>query len=760
MKALTAFVLRHPLAILAAWAALIAPGAVGALRLQGVLQGGTDVIPGSPSHRFIQSMDGAFGEGSFYAFVIVVGHPDIPTSDPRHETAVADLELALRDVPAVRRVFHAFNTRGAEFRGRDGRTSLILVMPAAPDFYHAERLVPILRDAVRSAGLPTGFAAHVTGTPALYHDLDRSASDDLLRAERIGIPLTLAILLVVFGAPLAAALPLVLATAAVTLSLAGLWILSGWMPVGVFAQNAASMIGLGVGVDYALFILSRWRQEGGRDRDPAGAAAAALTSAGRTVIVSGITVAVGFLALLLVRADFLTPVALGGALVVITSVAAALTLLPALLILLGHRIDWVPHLRGRRATETPGRVTFWGRWARTVMRRPWFFAAVAAGAIAGVAVPVVRLSPWNIGAKDLDPSMEAHRGYAILATQFERGWLGPAALMASARGDARVWDPGARDALVRIGDRLADDPRVALVLGFPRLVEALGPLASHVRSDKDLPEPVRPLAGGAVGAGGRAALLMLVTRDAPESREAMDLVSDLRRCTWPEAEAAGLEIRVGGASAVMADFDAALFGGLWQVVPAVLFLTFAALLVHFRSLIIPLKATILNLLSVLAAYGVLVLIFQEGTGASWLGIDPPGGVNSFVVLMLFPVLFGLSMDYEVFLLSRIREEYVRSGDHAASVARGLQRTGGVITSAALIMVGLFGSFAFTRLTATQEFGVGLAVAVALDATLIRLVLVPALMELFGPANWWLPTWLRVWIPPTETPKSAEPLVDA
>jgi RND superfamily putative drug exporter len=160
----------------------------------------------------------------------------------------------------VRRVFHAFNTRGAEFRGRDGRTSLILVMPAAPDFYHAERLVPILRDAVRSAGLPTGFAAHVTGTPALYHDLDRSASDDLLRAERIGIPLTLAILLVVFGAPLAAALPLVLATAAVTLSLAGLWILSGWMPVGVFAQNAASMIGLGVGVDYALFILSRWRR--------------------------------------------------------------------------------------------------------------------------------------------------------------------------------------------------------------------------------------------------------------------------------------------------------------------------------------------------------------------------------------------------------------------------------------------------------------------------------------------------------------------
>jgi RND superfamily putative drug exporter len=218
----------------------------------------------------------------------------------------------------------------------------------------------------------------------------------------------------------------------------------------------------------------------------------------------------------------------------------------------------------------------------------------------------------------------------------------------------------------------------------------------------------------------------------------MALVDELRRAPWPEARAAGLTLGVAGASAGIADFDQELFDSLWRIIPAVLGITFLMLMAMFRSILIPLKATVLNLLSVLASWGFLVLVFQDGVGAKLIGAQPPGGLNAFIVLMLFTILFGLSMDYELFLLSRIKEERERGADNATAVARGLEHTGATISSAALVMICIFGSFAFTELTATREFGVGLAFAVALDATLIRLIMVPALMRLMGEWNWWLP----------------------
>jgi RND superfamily putative drug exporter len=245
-----------------------------------------------------------------------------------------------------------------------------------------------------------------------------------------------------------------------------------------------------------------------------------------------------------------------------------------------------------------------------------------------------------------------------------------------------------------------------------------------------------------LSADGKTGLIILVTKKAPESDEARTLVAELRRDAWNELGDAGINVQVGGATAMVADFDEEMLGSLRQVIPAVLALTFVALLILFKSVLIPLKAIVLNLLSVLAAYGFLVYVFQGGIGASLIGLDPPGGLNSLVVLMLFTILFGLSMDYEVFLLTHIAEEYRRSANNAASVAAGLQRTAGLITSAAFIMVCLFASFGFTRLTATREFGLGLAFAVFLDATLIRVILVPALMELLGSTNWWIPAWLK------------------
>jgi RND superfamily putative drug exporter len=288
--------------------------------------------------------------------------------------------------------------------------------------------------------------------------------------------------------------------------------------------------------------------------------------------------------------------------------------------------------------------------------------------------------------------------------------MGPLAILVKSRDSGNVWTAERASAITAIQSRLASDPRSYIVGGLPS-------------GDR------------------RSALILVVPRSAPESEEVMTLVRELRAEPWQGARDAGLAVQVGGFSASILDFDSELFGSLKRVIPIVLAITFIALVFAFRSIVVPIKAITMNLISVLAAYGFLVYVFQEGVGAGMIGLVPPGGLNSFIVLMLFTILFGLSMDYEVFLLSRIREEYQRTGDNSKSVVSGLSQTGGLITSAALIMVVLFGSFGFTRLTATREFGLGLAFAVALDATVIRVVLVPILMGLLGRANWWFPSAL-------------------
>ncbi len=285
--------------------------------------------------------------------------------------------------------------------------------------------------------------------------------------------------------------------------------------------------------------------------------------------------------------------------------------------------------------------------------------------------------------------------------------MAPVTLLVRAEGPEGLRAPQAQAAIGALAERFGADERIALV--------------------RTMPAP-----------DGRNAIVMLVPRAAPESDEAIGLVRELRAADLRSAQAAGIDIGVGGFTAAVLDFDQELFGSLRRVVPLVLLVTFLVLVVAFRSIVVPLKAIVMNLLSVLAAYGFLVLVFQYGVGAELIGLEPPGGLNSFIVVMLFTILFGLSMDYEVFLLSSIREEWLRTGDDREAVSLGLARTGGLITSAALIMVVLFASFGFTRLVATREFGLGLAFAVALDATLIRVVLAPILMGLMGRANWWLP----------------------
>ncbi|HEV7389491.1 MAG TPA: MMPL family transporter [Gemmatimonadaceae bacterium] len=733
MRALIRFAIQRPKLIIALWAVPLAAAAPFASRLAGALRGSTDAVPGSPSEVVSRYVNEAFGEGSAFVFPVVVTSSSVAATDPQFAAAAVRLERVL-DFAGMSGVRHYWNTRDQSLLGRDGRSALLLVRPRAGTFFDAESAVEEIRAAARGSGVDSTFAVKVTGMVSLFHDLDVNASDDLLRAERIGIPLTLVVLLLVFGAPIAAGLPLILALGTIVITLAVLFALSRVMPVSIFAQNAVTMVGLGIGVDYALFLVSRYREELRRNASFRGAAETAANHAAHVVLVSGFAVCTGFLALFLVNIRFLHTLALGGVAVVVTSVLMTLTLLPSLLVLIGEKLNWPRRLSQRPRADSG----LWGRWAQQTMSKPWRYLVPATVVLAVLIAPILRLRTWNMGARDLSSSMEARQGYELLERNFAAGWMGPIAILVKSRDSATVWTEQRESVMNAIYSRLASDSRAHFVGGFPHLVALLGPSKALVRDRADLQEPLRTMSEQVVSRDGRSALIFIVPRSAPESEEVMTLVRELRADSWASARNSGLEVQVGGFSASILDFDAELMGSLERVIPIVLAITFIALMVAFRSIVVPIKAITMNLISVLAAYGFLVYVFQDGIGAGFIGLIPPGGLNSFIVLMLFTILFGLSMDYEVFLLSRIKEEYERTGDNSASVVNGLGQTGGLITSAALIMVVLFGSFGFTRLTATREFGLGLAFAVALDATLIRVVLVPTLMGLLGRANWWFP----------------------
>jgi len=697
-----------PLRAVAVWVLLLAIAAIPALRVGDVLRGGSDAVPGSESIEAVdRAVDAGWPAGTFYPFVAVLHSGTHKVTDPAFAEAARALSAALLNRGAATAVHSAWSTGDATLLGKSGHTALLLIRPDAASFAAAELATPALREAIASVALPAGFQCELTGQPAVMHDLNRRSSSDLLAAERIGLPLALLVLLLVFRSPVAALLPIALALTAATISLAVLYFLSGVTVVSLFAQNTVTMIGLGVGVDYALLLVGEFRYWLAAGLPASGAARRATQRVRGTIVISGMAVAVGFLALCLVRLPFLRALAFGGVVVVMAAVAATLTLLPALLALLGERVNW-PRRRVPDRRPSP----FWNGWARQVMRRPLLWTGLAMLVLAGLVLPVLRMQGWNLGASGLPPDLEARHGYDALQADFAPGWIGPTVVAIEAP-EGSV-DEAGRQAITRLVMHLQGDARVAQA----GLMAEPGVAAE------------------------RMTLLLVVGHEPPESQQAAALVHELRGAAAGELAQVGLTMRVTGAPAMLVDFDAEIFSRLWLVVPAVLALTFLVLMWHLRSVLIPVKAILLNLLSVLASYGFLVLVFQDGHGAGLLGLDPPGGLNAFVVLLLFTVLFGLSMDYEVFLLSRMRAEYLRTGSNADAIANGIARTGGIVTSAAAIMIVLFLAFGFTPLVATREFGLGLAFAVALDATLVRLVLVPALMTLLGRANWWWPALWR------------------
>jgi putative drug exporter of the RND superfamily len=647
------------------------------------------VAPGSQSEEAMQLLEERFPDAAGGSAMAVFAAPD----GQRLEGYRPAVEAAIARITAVEHVTTVVDPFTAGTVSPDGRIGFAQITFDRPSTELGPEPPAAVADALALAR-ESGIAAEVGGDAAFIN-----APGETSGTEAAGLLAALVVLVVAFGTIVAALVPIALTLVAVAVGLGGITLLANAMDVSSAAPTIGAMIGLGVGIDYALFIMARYREHRAAGQDNSTALSNAMGSAGSAVLFAGGTVIVAMAALVVTGLGFLASIGLSTSLVVLGAVATALTLLPALLSLLGDRIDAGRLLGRRRRPVRPAAGTAWWRFAHRVAGRPWPYLAVAAVVLLTLAAPALRMETGFPDAGD-DPTSTTHRrAYDLLANGFGPGVNAPLLLVADLRR------PGVdAQAIGALAQRIAADPGIAMV-----------------------DEPRTSPAGDTV-------VLPVIPTTAPAdaaTSETLDRVRDL----------VPANVAVSGLTAMTDDLTSQLADTLPIFIAAILAASFLLLMVVFRSIAVPLKAALMNLLSIGAAYGVVVAVFQWGWLKDLFNLEGTFTIVSPLPTIFFAVLFGLSMDYEVFLLSRIREAYDATGDNTESVARGMAGTGRVITSAALIMTVVFGSFVANPSALVKMIGVGLSTAIVLDATIVRMVLVPATMALLGRANWWLPRWL-------------------
>ncbi len=654
------------------------------------------------AQQLLNSEWGAMDHADDYPELLVVESDGMTLDEPAYRAAVDDLVEALEANGAKAITWYQASAAGDERAaalGRSGGTTTLI--PYRPDGDNSAA-----DEAVQITAASAGVEVHFVSEDRYDDATDEMTERDLIRSEVFGLPAALLVLLVVFGSIVAAGLPIVLSIVSIV-GAVGLTLLLGRVTsMSVYALNMISMIGLAVGVDYALFIVDRFREERRAGHAPLEAMERTAATSGRAVLFSGVTVAISLLGMLLLPTTLFRSLGAGAILVVLVALGAALTLLPALLAISGSRLDW-PR---RRTTAAPVATTSSDRLVRLVLRRPGISAVAAVLFLVLLALPAFSMERGAAGIESMPPG-DLRDGYAILARDFAAGMTEPVEIVIAGLDDAET--NAAIDSLLA---DLANDPAFAMPTG---------------RAWND---------------AGTVALVEVPLAIDGNIPAAYDAVERLRSEYIPSTFAGtDAHVLVGGDVAETADFDALIDRWTPRVLALVLGLSFVVLLLAFRSIVVPVKAILLNLLSVAAAYGAMVFVFQDGYGVELFGFQQTPTIEAWIPIFLFSILFGLSMDYHIFLLSRIREAWDRTGDNSLAVAEGLHATRRIITGAAAIMVVVFAAFATADLVMFQQLGFGLAVAILLDATVIRLVLVPASMRLLGSRNWYFPRWLE-WLP--------------
>jgi len=729
MERWTRWMIRYRWAVVAVWLVVLIAGFGASSKLSALLSN-TFTMPGTDSERARTILKDHYGDRSDGAFTVVFRVPN--AGDPALRRKLqGDLARAAGEVPSGKA---RPLTPGGEHVVYGDIVSTLSIADAKGHTDEVLRALPH-RDGVQS---------FVTGQAAIQHDLDPIFNEDLKKGELlIALPVAIAILLVVFGLSAAVTIPLLFAACTIMGTLGAVYLIAHEVTMATYVTNLVQLIGLGIAIDYSLLIVYRFREELTRIESKDEAIVRTMETAGRAVIFSGATVAIGLALLLFMPSPFMRSMGIGGFLIPLVSLLAASTLQPALLSLYGRggikRAGVAEFLRRRLRLPLPRFAGtedidrgMWARLAHAIMGRPSVFLAGGAALLIAVAIPAFALKLTPGSASGIPQHPQAVHGFNILRQAVGPGALSPTQIVVDAGAPGRARDPSVQQSIDALAERLRQDPEVV-----------------YVRY-----RPAAPF----LDASGRYAQLIVAGKHEYGEGPAQSFVHRLRGAivpsvSWPQ----DVRVLAGGGPPQGVDFIDRSYEVFPWLVVGVLVLTYLLLMRAFRSLILPLKAVLLNLLSVGASYGALVIVFKWGVGHDLWGLYRFEQIEAWIPIFLFAMLFGLSMDYEVFLVTRMREVWDETGDNARAVAEGLERTGRIVTAAAIVMVAAFSGFVAGRIVGLQEFGFGLAIAIFVDATIVRALLVPSLMALFGRWNWWLPgrvaRVVRVAPSPLEAPTS-------
>ena len=735
-------VVRFRFLVIAVWIGVAVFAIPRASRVHDVLEvEGRSIAPTEARHaqRIIRDQ---FPQPFTHFFAVTIVGPVAVDSAP-YQHVLRTLTEAARRQQYIDLVVSVLESDDSTLVSPDRQATFFLASVSQAHADSATDLVLSFRAAIHEAvdRLPgrRDYEVNVTGPPALDFDVRRVSKEDTDRGEGTALPLAAGVLVIAFGALIAALLPIVVGVFAISCALALVHVAASFYPMSVFVLNIVTMIGLGVGIDYSLLMVTRFREELNRGLGPRDAAIRTVQTAGRAVVTSGLTVIVGFAGLLVTPLIETRSVAIGGLIVVTIAVLLSVTLLPAVLAVLGRAID-VPRGLARKLAwyHAP---TPWERWARWLGNHPWRALAIGFVAVAAITWPIAHLKIGLPRTGWFPSATESGAGMEALDRIGARGVLQPIrVVLLQPQGEKVVGTRYVRG-LRRLADSLASDPRVSQIRSVVTLRPGMSLLQySLLYSDLERARQEYPdLMATYLSADGSTTRMDVLLADTTTLTGAMDVVRHIRQVVREDGVAGleGVDVHVGGFYAASVDLQDTLLKRFPLVIAIVLVVTAVALGLAFESVLVPLKAVVMNCLSVAAAFGLIVLVFQQGVGASLFGLsEGTEAIYVLVPVLVFAIVFGLSMDYEVFLLSRIKEAFDRSGKNSQATMEGLSATASVITSAAAIMIIVFGTFSFSRVVPVQLIGFGLAVAVFLDATLIRMILVPAFMHIAGRWNWW------------------------
>jgi len=725
--------------VVTAWIVCALLGGIAFGKLTPLLSGGGWEVPGSHSYEAGKLLASQFEGRSESALTLVLKDPNHAVGTAEYNDKLQRIVDGLLKEEGVSGVFSILNASegiGAGLTGTDPHLSIAFVNMDLPLDFAINR-IPEYQKHVGEQAAALGAGAYLVGSSAFWGESSVESQKGLVQAEMIVFPLIILILLLVFRSLMATITPLIVTIASVLSAMGIVYLVARETELSVFVTNSAMMLGLGVGIDYSLFIVSRFKAELAGGSDSRTAMSTTLRTAGHTVFFSAITVIAALSALFTVPLSAIRSIAFGGIVVVFVAGLASLTLLPAVLAILGARINKgvIPFLRPKASA----RESVWRRWTKGIMRRPALFLVLTLAGLGVLASPALDMKLGSPDVRILSADTAVRQGFELLEESFGEGASNQIGIvLRSDRGD--LSSPESLAKLADLHAELAAEKYVTGVSAVTTFFPGIEPaIMSSLLNGGALPDDLAFMTNRYMSADRHTALLEVGIEGSGSSDESKEVVRRLRDVVLPAFELpAGASFHIGGETMNGMDTSEAINDSLVPALGVMLVLIFLILIGTFRSLLLPLKAIVLNLFSVAATYGVLVFVFALGNGAELFNAESSGYIVHFVPLLLLALLFGLSTDYEVFLVSRIKEEYDRTGAHEESIAEGMEKTGPLITGAAVLMVAVFAGFAFSGVLPIQMLGFGMAVAIVLDATVVRMLLVPVSMKLLGRASWWLP----------------------